>query len=218
MYSQTIQPNNSVWAFNFDWLFFSCSRSRSSLNQQLLLDLLDDQMNRPSFWKKWRMLLGKNDKQNKTVCSFWKNKKREKATKKKVFCGKFRFLSQISKLKNEPNTVSCKFFFFVTTAIELFNPGLAMFHVATMDGTNSKKEKNNVCYCFVTAILKVDTQKGKLIFVPVPKKQLWYRYLFFDTFAVQSDISTVTKKESDTVILEDDTLNGFLNRTVVSFW
>ena len=180
------------------------------------MDLLDDQMNRPSFWKKWRMLLGKNEKQKKTVCSFWKNKKREKATKKKVFCGKFRFLSQISKLKNEPNTVSCNFFFFETTANELFNPGLAMFHVATMDGTNSKKEKNEVCYCFVLAILKVDTHKGRLILVAVTKKQLWYRYPFFDTFAVQSDISTVTKKESDTDTLEDDTLNGFLNNIAVS--
>ena len=101
-----------------------------------------------------------------------KTKKERKQPKKKFFVASSVFCPKYQNLKMNRTRCRAICFFFVTTANELFNPGLVMFHVATMDGTNSKKEKNNVCYCFVTAILKVDTQKGKLIFVAVTKKQL----------------------------------------------
>ena len=159
-------------------------------------------------WKKWEA--------KKDSLFFLKKQKKRKQPKKKFFVASSVFCPKYQNLKMNRTRCRAICFFFVTTANELFNPGLAMFHVASRNETNSKKEKTNVCYSFFLAILKVDTQKGKLIFVAVTKKQLWYRYPFFDTFPFESDISTVTKKESDTDTLEDDTLNGFLNKITVS--
>jgi len=61
--------------------------------------------------------------------------------KKKSSGGKFRLCPNYQNIKMN-RTCGRAAFFFVTAANELFNPDLAMFHVATRNGTNSKKEKN----------------------------------------------------------------------------
>ena len=113
-----------------------------------------------------------------------KTKKERKQPKKKFFVASSVFCPKYQNLKM--NRTRCR----ETTANELFNPGLAMFHVATMDGTNSKKEKNEVCYCFVLAILKVWYTKRvtdicssskKTTLIPIPlfwyfRRSKWYQY------------------------------------------